>query len=793
MPGAALSTLGGWVKDWATSQLKAWGSMLTGRGGGNVENYRPLVEKVLREKGLPLEWTDSTLRRMNQESSGDIAAQNNWDSNYLAGTPSKGLMQVIDPTFAAHKDPGYDDIWDPEANIRASMNYAMRRYGSLPAAYDREGGYAHGGLAGPGQGMLLKTAIEPEYVLNPEMTKAFIDWMNAGAGLGGRGSVVRIDAPSWGQFTEQVELASEAALDLGRSLEGPLLDSTAEVKKALDELDAAREKAGQGIDKVSDAQKALTDAQKELQEALDGTSETSTSTARKIEDAEAAVAKAEEKVSKAEANLSKARKESASAADDVVKAERRVAQARLEAAGRIVSDVGSAVAGIVSHFARLTATMADLARQAEATEDALAAQRVEAAMAELQRLKALANFAQAEKDLEHARVSGAEMTRLIGDTSVAAMGLALERFRKDGVFSVEMVTSAAEAGAQSVNAVQRDVDAERLAAAYQLQLAALDYAEASLQASHAAEIQKILGYQLLAQQQAIYGVSSMQYDALTQLIMGIVKIISGVVKIGAGIAAAIAAISAGPAGWIALPGIVAAALSGATDIGQGWTMVQDNKGGAREAWDGMSHEGRFNAVMTGLGAAAPAVVGGMGFAMTGDAQILVETAKAMEAATTAMVDHTEFLVKRQMDQATVPYEEQIAEATERHEAQLAELRLVREGLITAYESGSDEIAEAVERLLDSVLGESIKPEATDLVVEARSAAEQRNELVAETRRIADRPVEKQPVVVNVTGSGLTVAEVQEVFDYVNGRVDGLQLQVDQIGQQNAVATVAAQR
>jgi len=118
----------------------------SGPVGAGVEQWRGLVKKILQDKGLSLSFTNSTLRRMNQESGGNPRAINNWDSNAAAGTPSKGLMQVIDPTFAAHKDPGFNDIWDPESNIRASMNYALSRYGSLPAAYDRPGGYAMGGV-----------------------------------------------------------------------------------------------------------------------------------------------------------------------------------------------------------------------------------------------------------------------------------------------------------------------------------------------------------------------------------------------------------------------------------------------------------------------------------------------------------------------------------------------------------------------------------------------------------------------------------------------------------------------
>ena len=118
----------------------------TGPVGSGVEQWRPLVEKILTDKGLSTALTDTVLRRMNQESGGNPGAQNNWDINAKNGVPSKGLMQVIGPTFQANKDPGFNDIWDPEANIRASMNYAIRRYGSLPAAYNRAGGYAEGGL-----------------------------------------------------------------------------------------------------------------------------------------------------------------------------------------------------------------------------------------------------------------------------------------------------------------------------------------------------------------------------------------------------------------------------------------------------------------------------------------------------------------------------------------------------------------------------------------------------------------------------------------------------------------------
>ncbi|MGW2181334.1 transglycosylase SLT domain-containing protein [Streptomyces sp. NPDC001732] len=71
-------------------------------------------------------------RNIMRESSGNPRAINNWDSNAAAGTPSKGLLQIIDPTFRAYHVPGTSmDSYDPVANITAACNYAAARYGSI--------------------------------------------------------------------------------------------------------------------------------------------------------------------------------------------------------------------------------------------------------------------------------------------------------------------------------------------------------------------------------------------------------------------------------------------------------------------------------------------------------------------------------------------------------------------------------------------------------------------------------------------------------------------------------------
>ncbi|MFF1358435.1 transglycosylase SLT domain-containing protein [Streptomyces sp. NPDC058297] len=86
---------------------------------------------IMAQHGIPGSY-EGIHRNVMRESSGNPMAINNWDSNALAGTPSKGLLQVIAPTFAAYHVPGTSmDSYDPVANITAACNYAAARYGSI--------------------------------------------------------------------------------------------------------------------------------------------------------------------------------------------------------------------------------------------------------------------------------------------------------------------------------------------------------------------------------------------------------------------------------------------------------------------------------------------------------------------------------------------------------------------------------------------------------------------------------------------------------------------------------------
>ncbi|WP_031526018.1 transglycosylase SLT domain-containing protein, partial [Streptomyces sp. NRRL F-5123] len=71
-------------------------------------------------------------RNIIRESSGDPKAINLWDINARNGIPSKGLLQVIDPTFNRFHVAGTShNIYDPVANITAACNYAADRYGTM--------------------------------------------------------------------------------------------------------------------------------------------------------------------------------------------------------------------------------------------------------------------------------------------------------------------------------------------------------------------------------------------------------------------------------------------------------------------------------------------------------------------------------------------------------------------------------------------------------------------------------------------------------------------------------------
>ncbi|MGW2646808.1 transglycosylase SLT domain-containing protein [Streptomyces sp. NPDC001393] len=97
----------------------------------NLDGWIRQSLAIMAQKGIPGSY-NGIYRNVMRESSGNPYAINLWDSNAAIGTPSKGLLQVIDPTFNAYHVAGTAfNPYDPVANITAACNYAAARYGSI--------------------------------------------------------------------------------------------------------------------------------------------------------------------------------------------------------------------------------------------------------------------------------------------------------------------------------------------------------------------------------------------------------------------------------------------------------------------------------------------------------------------------------------------------------------------------------------------------------------------------------------------------------------------------------------
>lgn len=163
-----------------------WSNFASGVYGASVERWRGVAMKALAMTG---QLTPANLERllfqMKTESGGNPRAINLWDINAKRGTPSKGLMQVIDPTFQAYKMPGYDNIWNPLDNILAAIRYTLARYGSLLKGW-RGVGYEEGGFIDKEHIAMVGEGDKREVIIPLEQYKsrAIELWKQAGEELG---------------------------------------------------------------------------------------------------------------------------------------------------------------------------------------------------------------------------------------------------------------------------------------------------------------------------------------------------------------------------------------------------------------------------------------------------------------------------------------------------------------------------------------------------------------------------------------------------------------------------------
>ncbi|MFD4858434.1 NlpC/P60 family protein [Streptomyces atratus] len=121
----------------------------SGGGEANVGNYKwGEIDGKFEDIPAPPGWVQSAVKKgmsaagvagskwarglvtiAYRESNYRKDAVNNWDSNAKKGTPSKGLMQVIGPTFKAYRAKSLpNNQLDPAASVAASANYIESRY-----------------------------------------------------------------------------------------------------------------------------------------------------------------------------------------------------------------------------------------------------------------------------------------------------------------------------------------------------------------------------------------------------------------------------------------------------------------------------------------------------------------------------------------------------------------------------------------------------------------------------------------------------------------------------------------
>ena len=146
--GGVVKTTFDSIKDYIKGKLESFVPKVTYSPSGGVEQWRAVATQALRITGqLSDANITALLNQMKHESGGNPNAINNWDINAKNGTPSKGLMQVIDPTFRAYALAPYNkNIYDPLSNMIAAIRYTVSRYGSLYNGWTKRGyiGYKNG-------------------------------------------------------------------------------------------------------------------------------------------------------------------------------------------------------------------------------------------------------------------------------------------------------------------------------------------------------------------------------------------------------------------------------------------------------------------------------------------------------------------------------------------------------------------------------------------------------------------------------------------------------------------------
>ncbi len=118
-----------------------------GNGAANARRAIKAAQNILGGRYKASWITNEMMRVASRESNYTANAVNNWDSNARAGTPSRGMFQMIDPSFRAYAKSGYNNPLNPTHQAISAMRYIVGKWvprtGSWRAAFKRAGDYAY--------------------------------------------------------------------------------------------------------------------------------------------------------------------------------------------------------------------------------------------------------------------------------------------------------------------------------------------------------------------------------------------------------------------------------------------------------------------------------------------------------------------------------------------------------------------------------------------------------------------------------------------------------------------------
>lgn len=199
-----------------------------------VEQWRGDVVQMMGKLGVrnpAKSLVDRVLMQMQTESGGNPTIVNKWDSNWQAGHPSVGLMQVIAGTFREYAGPylhtgpfSYGVSTNPDANIYAALNYARDRYGSWTNAFHGHG-YAKGAWNLPSDE--LAHVHKGEMIIPSKVAEAVRNELTA-PGIAGKGGGVAL---SFGPGSVVVHLSGAATADQGYDAGKAFVDAVYEDRR----------------------------------------------------------------------------------------------------------------------------------------------------------------------------------------------------------------------------------------------------------------------------------------------------------------------------------------------------------------------------------------------------------------------------------------------------------------------------------------------------------------------------------------------------------------------------------